>query len=248
MHSFFHRFTRSGLLLAGLLTAAAGATQPGAIAPQVETFQGIARNDQGAIVYLETHQLVYENGRLRRNQTRYLDPKGVEFAALVSDFASNPYVPNYRFSDRRFGREDGARLSRNEIQVYGQESGDAPRREAIVALGPNTITGQGLHAFIRDHLEELARGEVKKVDFLVPLDETSYSLRIAKAPLPAKPGVLVLRIESDNWLARLVVPRLEVEYELATKRLLSYKGMSNLLNQDRDLQNVVITYRYDNSS
>ena len=53
---------------------------------------------------------------------------------------------------------------------------------------------------------------------------------------------------SDNWLARLVAPRLAVECELATKRLLSYKGMSNSLNQNRDLQNVVITYRYDNRS
>jgi hypothetical protein len=248
MHSFFHRFTRSGLLLAGLLTTVTGATQPDSATPQVETFQGVARNDQGAIVYLETHQLVYENGRLRQNQTRYLDPKGTEFATLVSDFTPHPYVPNYRFTDRRFGREDGARLSRNEVQVYGRESGDTPRRETVLALGSNMMTGQGLHAFIRDHLEELARGEVKKVEFLVPLDGTSYSLRIAKAPLPVKPGVLALRIESDNWLARLVAPRLEVEYELATKRLLSYKGMSNLLNQNRDLQNVVITYRYNNRS
>ena len=54
---------------------------------------------------------------------------------------------------------------------------------------------------------------------------------------------------SDNWLARpRSRPASEVEYELATKRLLSYKGMSNLLNQNRDLQNVVITYRYDNRS
>ena len=53
---------------------------------------------------------------------------------------------------------------------------------------------------------------------------------------------------SDNWLACPVAPHLAVECELATKRLLSYKGMSNLLDHDRDLQNVVITYRYDNRS
>ncbi len=109
------------------------------------------------------------------------------------------------------------------------------------------MTGQGLHFFIRDRLEELARGEVKKVEFLVPLDGTNYNLRIAPIPAPT-PGVLSLRMESDNWLAKLVAPPLEVEYELATKRLLSYKGVSNLLGHDRDLQNVVITYRYDNRS
>jgi hypothetical protein len=68
------------------------------------------------------------------------------------------------------------------------------------------MTGQGLHFFIRDHLEELARGEIKKVNFLVPLDETSYTFRIGRSSTPAAPGVLSLRIESDNWLARLVAP------------------------------------------
>ncbi len=66
-------------------------------------------------------------------------------------------------------------------------------------------------------------------------------------PTPANSG-LPCKIEIDNWLARWFVLSLEVKYELATKRLLSYKGVSNLLSNNKDMQNVVITYHYDDRS
>lgn len=233
-----------GVALAGLLAAASVMASQ-----QVETFQGVARDEQGAVVYVEDHRLVYENGRLRQNQTRYLDAAGREFATLRSTFASHPYLPDYRFEDRRFGREDGARARGDAVYFYGRESDAQTRRESAVPLRNDLVTGQGLHFFIRDQLPSLARGEVKQVDFLVPLDGDYYRFRIMRNPAARDPaGVLTVRIESDSWLARLVAPTIDVQYELATRRLLSYKGVSNLLSNDKSVQNVVIAYRYGDSS
>jgi hypothetical protein len=214
---------------------------------QVEKFQGVARTAQGDIAYTERHQVVYENGRHRQNQTRYLDASGREIATLDSEFNSHPYLPDYRFSDRRFGREDGTRVTGRQVQVYGREDGKSPLQEKVLTLTDVMITGQGLHFYIRDHLKELAHpGAVKRVDFLVPLDGTSYAFRIL--PLAGgRPGTVSFKIESDSFLLRLVAPSLEVTYDLASGQLLSYRGLSNLLSADRGPQQVEITYQYDAS-
>ena len=63
---------------------------------------------------------------------------------------------------------------------------------------------------------------------------------------PGAPATVAFGIEADSWLLRLVAPRLEVRYDRETRRLLSYQGASNLLDADRGVQNVTITYRYSN--
>ncbi|MCK7574735.1 MAG: hypothetical protein MZV65_01690 [Chromatiales bacterium] len=45
-------------------------------------------------------------------------------------------------------------------------------------------------------------------------------------------------------MLRLFAPKLEVRYDRDTRRLLSYRGASNLLSADQGVQNVTITYRY----
>lgn len=218
----------------------------------VEVFKGVARNDRGEIAYIEEHRLVYEQGRHQRNQTRYFDASGKEFAVLTSQFGHHPYVPEYDFEDRRFGRRDGARIQAGFVSTYGQPSQQDARRENLVRLTGDMITGQGLHFFFQDHLDTLAEpdGAVKKVKFLIPLEGKDYVFRIRRIEASGEaPGTATFRIEIDNWVLRMFAPYLEVRYDLASKRLLSYRGVSNLLDANRQVQNVVITYQYrDNAS
>lgn len=213
---------------------------------EVQVFQGVARNENGEIAYIEDHRLIYQGDRHLQNHTRYRDATGSEFAELTSGFTSHPYIPDYHFEDRRFGRKDGALVQGDVVKVFARKSATHPRQEAIVPLTDNMITGQGLHFFIQDHLSELANGVVKKVDFLVPLEKKSYPFKIYRIDKAAtEPGTLWIRIEIDHWLFRLFAPDMEVQYALASKKLLSYRGASNLLNAQKDLQKVLITYRYD---
>lgn len=215
-----------------------------AAAPQVKTFQGVARNEAGEIVYIENHRLVYKNGRHQQNQTRYVDATGSEMAVLDADFSVHPYTPSYRFQDKRFDREDGTLVSEDTVKVYGRGHKDSARRENTLPLTQNMMTGQGLHFFIRDHLEELVQtGASKRVKFLVPLQGKSYDFRIL--PSAKDQRAITFKIEADSWFLRLFAPSLEVTYDMATKRLLSYKGISNILGSDKKIQNVVITYHYD---
>lgn len=212
---------------------------------QEEVFQGVARDESGEIAYTEEHRMIYENGRPQRNETRYRDAKGKEIAVLTSNFTTNPYVPNYTFEDRRFGRQDGTFVDGTWVKIFGRTDQNAPIQQDMVRLADDMVTGQGLHIYLRDHLDELAAGDtIKQVRFLVPLEGRDFIFRIRRLDMAREPGTVAFSIEADSWLLRLFAPKLEVRYDRDTRRLLSYRGASNLLSADQGVQNVTITYRY----
>ena len=244
----FHRMTQylnaatfGVLLLADAALPAWAATST----RQEEVFHGIARDDRGEIAYTEEHRMIYENGRPQRNETRYRDAKGDEIAVLKSNFTTHPYVPSYSFEDRRFGRQDGTFVDGNWVKIYGRADQNAPVQQDQIRLENDMVTGQGLHVYLRDHLDELAEGDaIRQVRFLVPLEGRDFVFRIRRLNAPGAPDVAAFNIEADSWLLRLFAPTLEVRYDRATRRLLSYRGASNLLGAGRNVQNVTITYRY----
>ena len=241
MTKYLNAATFGVLLLADAALPAWAATST----RQEEVFHGIARDDRGEIAYTEEHRMIYENGRPQRNETRYRDANGDEIAVLKSNFTTHPYVPSYSFEDRRFGRQDGTFVDGNWVKIYGRADQNAPVQQDQIRLENDMVTGQGLHVYLRDHLDELAEGDaIRQVRFLVPLEGRDFVFRIRRLNAPGAPDVAAFNIEADSWLLRLFAPTLEVRYDRATRRLLSYRGASNLLGTDRNVQNVTITYRY----
>ncbi|HNW78750.1 MAG TPA: hypothetical protein PKH28_07540 [Candidatus Competibacteraceae bacterium] len=241
MHKYLNAATCGMLLLADAALPAWAMVS----GRQEEVFQGIARNERGEIAYTEEHRMIYEDGRPHRNETRYRDASGQEIAVLTSNFTRNPYMPSYSFEDRRSGRQDGTFVDGNWIKIYGRADQDAPVQQDMLRLEDGMVTGQGLHMYLRDHLDELATGAaVQQVRFLVPLEGRDFVFRIRRLDTPGEPNVAAFSIEADSWLLRLFAPRLDVRYDRDTRRLLSYRGASNLLDANRSVQNVTITYRY----
>ena len=243
MTKYLNAATFGMLLLADTALPAWAATG----ARQEEVFQGVARDERGEIAYTEEHRMIYEDGRPQRNETRYRDAQGQEIAVLNSNFITHPYVPNYAFEDHRFGRQDGTFVDGAWVKIYGRTDQNAPVQQERVRLEANMVTGQGLHMYLRDHLEQLSKGDtIQQVRFLVPLEGRDFVFRIRRLDSPSEPGAVRFAIEADSWLLRLAAPTLEVRYDRETRRLLSYRGASNLLDADQSAQNVTITYRYPN--
>ena len=62
---------------------------------------------------------------------------------------------------------------------------------------------------------------------------------------PAPPGAATLpvRVEVDSWVLRLFAEALDCEYDLATGRLVRYRGPTNL--EDEAGRHPVVTITYD---
>jgi hypothetical protein len=225
---------RSLLMILALLIAAPAAAETAS----VESYDGVAETPSGAFLYREHHEVTQSGGVPVRAVTVYYDRSGREIGRLVSDFRSSPYAPAYRFKDVRAGKQESVAVNGRHVDLAYQ----GEQKSLAVPGGEPLVVGQGLHHFARMNLDRLAR-ETVTVRFVVPSRLDSYAFRIRPMAAP-RPGVVRLRIEIDSWLMRQLAPYLEVDYDLTTKRLLSYRGVSNLEGPDGATQKVVIRYTY----
>jgi hypothetical protein len=227
-------------LMQGLAVMLAVSLSGSALAegPHLDRYEGVAKTPSGEFLYRERHEVEESGGVPRRALTVYYDRAGKEIGRLTSDFGASPYAPTYRFTDERTGKREGATVGSNQVRLEyrGDEktlpiSGDVP-----------LVVGQGLHHFARMNLDRLAH-ETVTVRFALPSRLDTYAFRIRPLAPPA-PGVVRLRIEVDSWLLRQLAPHIEVDYEQKTRRLLEYRGVSNLEGADGSTQKVVIRYQY----
>jgi hypothetical protein len=214
------------------------ATPALAESPRTEKYEGVARSPSGEILYRERHEVTQVGSRPLRAVTVYYAKSGDVIGRLESDFSKSPYAPSYRFEDRRAKRSEGAQVSGSTVTLrYGGE-----RKELRVDPGVTLVAGQGLHHFARLNLDKLAR-EAASVRFAIPSRLDTYGFRVRPLSSP-RSGVVRLRIEMSSVILRQLAPDLEVDYEVATRRLLRYRGVSNLEGPDGSTQDVVITYTY----
>jgi len=205
---------------------------------RVDRYIGVARSPSGEQLYREEHEMVEREGKPVRSRTVYYDPQNKVIGHSECQYPLSPYAPNYRFSDLRTGWRESARVDGKVLVL----SNGREQRRLDAANGQTLVIGQGLHYFVRQHLDKLARRQVT-VRYAVPPKLDTYLFRLRPLDSPRR-GVIRLRLEIDNWLLRLLAPELEVDYEVATRRLLRYRGVSNLEDADGAMPQVVIHYSY----
>ena len=212
-------------------------------AERIKEFQGEAYNQDGRLLYREAHRWVYHDDRLQTAHTEYLSPHNGAIARMESDYRKHPYLPDYRFEDFRFQREEGVRLEGNAVVVFGRRAANSQMAQARLALRKNMVGSQGLHFFVNNHLRTLLAGKSLYVHFVVPLRQECYSFAIQRSRAMSKTSA-TFRISSKNIVLRLLAPHMDVRYDIASGELLQYSGPSNLLTRQGDMQNVVIRYSH----
>lgn len=210
-----------------------------ATAPQVERFQGVARGSDGAVAYVETHEVRMSGGNVTSAETRYDHPDGRTIARLVSAYAPGSFAPDYEFQDLRTGAREAVRRDPDGVRLQDGEKARLLPLPVDVPL----VAGQGLDRYARAHLDELARGEVLKVSLALPgrLDTFGFQLRGEKLAS----GLVRVRFEPTSFFLRVLAPSLEGEYDPDTRRLVRYVGVSNVAAADGSPQKVEIAYSYE---
>ncbi|UCG13188.1 MAG: hypothetical protein JSU72_01470 [Deltaproteobacteria bacterium] len=214
-----------------LLTVAAG-----------ETFTGQAVNLKGGLEYVEYHTVEYKNGEVSRSETIYYDPNQQKIGELISEYSHGPQFGSYDFRDIRAQYEDGAEVKIDQIRLFRKEGPDNHVDAKILPKKPDQIVGQGFHQFIVHNLEPIAQGEILHVRLVFPSRLDQFKFRIRKRKIEG--DTLYIRLEIDNWFLRLFAPHVDAEYDLRTRRLLRYVGISNLEDVSGKHKKVTITYSY----
>jgi len=214
-------------------------------AAKTETYFGEA-TQKGQLVYREYHTVETDDqGKVLRAKTEYKRPDGQLMAVLASDFTKSLTSPEHSFEDKRFNHKHGIRLNGDEVILYAQN--DDKKEETKVLnkrqSGDRVMFGcQGLHYYLRENFDKVTQRKTTPIVFLIPGSLDSYNFELhAKG---TSGDLTNYEIEIDNFFLKLFEPSLDIQYDTKTKRLIRYKGLSNLRNDKRKNQSVEITYTY----
>jgi hypothetical protein len=212
----------------------------------LEKVYGKAVNADGDLVYLEEHIVRYENDRIATLKTTYYDADLKKIGEQASDFSHGPQLGSYDFKDERLRYNDGARVMSNRILIYCKETPQADIQKKYLKRESDQIVGQGFHQFILTNFDALMQGDVISAKLVLPAHMDQFDIRIRKNKI--EDGRLQIRIELDNWFLRLFTPHAEAEYDLDTRRLISYRGISMVADELGKSVPVTVSYDYSQQS
>ena len=217
-------------VLACAAPMAAAWAQP--VAPEI--IEGVALQLPGrAEVYRERHEIGTLGHRIE-----YRAPDGTLIARNVLDYRCSDSAPDFEQLDLRGNSLIGARWQDGKyLLLRGDETRALDPAAALVA-------SSGFDRFVRANWEALAAGDSIDVDFALPARLQTLRLRMTRieAPEELPNSALWLRIVPVQPLLRAFVDPIELAYD-SGRRLLLYRGLSNLTGADGKALTVEIRYR-----
>jgi hypothetical protein len=194
------------------------------------TFTGYARSlDTGELLYLETHAVADAGTPAETRVVLYRCADGAAFARKELAYAGGRIAPDFRFEDARSGYAEGLRRETAGITVFERAGAEAETRRETLDGGTDLVADAGFDEFVRARWDALERGATSDVPFLVPRRLDSVPFRVRKLG-EAKIGddiVSVIRLSLAGPLGWFV-PDIEVSYRKSDRRLVRYRGVTNI--------------------
>jgi len=199
-------------------------------------------------LYTEVHeQTLAGDGAVQSGVTTYFDAQGREFARKTLDFSAHRTVPVYRLDmpAQRYAEGISAlNLKTWQAQAFKRD-GDKETREALPMDDGPVAADEGFNQLLVDQLASIRQGNTLRFGLIAAGHTQRYKFRASKVDEQGAEGQTTLRllVEPDSML-RLVVPAIALTYELPSKRLLSYVGMSNIIDPQtgKVYKKISITY------
>ena len=221
-------------VLAALFACAAASAAPAPPSPVEELrFHGYAYDlASNRFLYTEVHDQRVVGERWLGGTIDYYAPDGRHIGHKSLDFSQDPYVPVYRMelnTARGHYMEAITAVLPDRIDMIKQGYGATKIGEASVPHHNPICGDSGFHTFIRDNFTELLEGQTLNFRFAVAGNLDAYRFRarlVDRTTFEGRPAVRI-RVEPDSLLRWLVDPLL-LTYEPDQRKLVEYRGISNL--------------------
>lgn len=237
MHHQLHKYLAFFLILFSALEATSQ--------QKSYTFKGEAKNKKGEVVYIEQiHVTENANGLTDKVETDYQRPTGEVFAKMRAVFGSQESIPNIDFEDFRFQQNQMLKLNAetNKVEIQIEDKKSSKMKTGSLEVKQDMIAGPGFHNFIVKNFESFKSKDSFSIHFVVLAKKDYFKFDVLRKNQNGKTTEFKMRIHS--WILRGLVSPIYVEYDNVTKRLLSYKGLTNIPTDSDSPQELTITYKY----
>lgn len=208
---------------------------------------GEAKFVDGTPAYTETHTFEFKEARLVGLSTEYRLPRSAiegesaVIAVMKHTFPLAGYLPDYSYSDLRNSIEHRLTLQIEKGTLTLLRKSKGKEKTKTLPVEGRQAAGQGVYFWILANLDGILKKERAYVKFVVPglLDQYSFHADLIKT----ENGRHTIRVELDNWFFRLFASKTQFDIDAKSRRLLEYRGPSNIADTQRKYRDVVITYR-----
>ena len=182
------------------------------------------------IIYTELHEELKEKGKHVGTITTYKDVYGLVIARRKLDFLKDNNTPTFKLEDLRSGYIEGAEVTNNSVKVYVREDYQSTMEERILHVPQPCVIDGGFNYFVKNNWDALLKGGILTFNFVVPARKDYYKFRVRKVSETTYIGkkAIVVHLEPDNFIIRALVDPIVITYDLSSKRILIYEGISNL--------------------
>lgn len=198
-------------------------------------------SDGKRVLYREYYYLYPRDGRA---EVIYRNDSDREIVEKVLHIGRTTVAPSFEQRDLRTGEVLAAQWRGDVVQLARRDHSDDDLRTRRVDPTGKMVIDAGFDNFIRQHFARLLDGDTLEFDFALPARLTTVVLQVRQRSCDDGDDRVCFRVSADNWMARLLSTPIDLEYDLDRRRLLTFRGVSNIAAADGSSQHVVIRYRY----
>jgi len=213
-----------------------------------KSFRATAKTREGAIAYLEKHEVQYENSIIRSAYTSYERENGEVIATLKSDFSQSVTTPEHIAENKLNGDRYGVRREGDSLLMFKQDGKDQLEKLHVLKNGfageSLAVAGQGITYYIQANLDKIRSEKTTKLTLLIPGRLKHFAFKMEM--VSEIDGVMNIEFTASYFIIRLFVPKIKVQFDVKNKQLIRYEGVSNISDTNGDIRDVVIVYDYLN--
>ncbi len=206
------------------------------------TFTGRARDlKTGALLYVESHAVSGSGGARETRVVSYRCASGATFARKTLDYGGARLAPAFALDDARSGVSEGLERTAQGVRVFERARGSAPRSRQLGDA--EMVADAGFDEFVRARWSALEAGDALVIPFLVPSRLDTVDFRVRKTGETTIEGRVasVIRLSVAGPLG-WIVPDIDVSYRQDDRRLLRYRGITNIRDGTGDMISAQIDF------
>ncbi|AWH53584.1 hypothetical protein C1924_10525 [Stenotrophomonas sp. ESTM1D_MKCIP4_1] len=190
--------------------------------------EGVASLADGSPAYREVH---WRRGAPEGAQhwVQYLCPDGRPFARKTLPATGQPLARGYQLQDARSGQTVHVAVAAGQVSIDWKEAAADAARRTRLPLPADAVIDTGFDAAVRAHWPALMQGSEVRLPFLVPGRQRFYPVTVRRTAARDWRGIpaQVIEVRLATWYGA-VAPRLSLVYADDDRRLLEFRGTSNL--------------------
>lgn len=200
------------------------------------------------LLYREQHSLTQRRDNQGKlipvtRQVEYFSADGELIAEKTNQYPNAATQPDFILKDLRHNYSEQSEQLAKGWRLTLLENGTTSSK-VIDDFDYELVIDAGFDDFIRKHWQALSAGKTVPFSFASVARQTSVNFEVeASNPERLQQPLKITMTLRSSLLSWLLDP-IELEYQRSTQRLLRYRGLSNIQDNDQQGQQVDIRYRY----